>query len=389
MVDLDIIQLSRNPQFLREVDIEQLHDLAQKNSQSQAVQLVYTMRLKQTNDFRYEQQLNRLALLTDDRSKLYHLFENNKDLEPLEIESPEEQLVENLDVVQDEPIVKEEPSGDTIPDKEEVLSPQERVQKILEESRKRREEFQAIKESPTPDKVAPQEKVQGPVEEKIVPEHSPIEPMDFSLDHQIEKDHAPIIQEPIEAPKEREIEHSPFQSEPTEIENAPVFSIDEETLTEQHSYSEWLKIIQSNLGIQKSSIESGFPAHRVASTELETTTFDLIEDEVPERIIGEPLAVREPIKEKMELLDSFMHKLPDLKKRKTAGSSITNLDVGEISKGHDSLMVTETLANIYLEQQHFDKAIKAYEIMKLKYPEKSGFFASRISDIRKLINSNK
>ena len=45
--------------------------------------------------------------------------------------------------------------------------------------------------------------------------------------------------------------------------------------------------------------------------------------------------------------------------------------------------VTETLAEIYLNQGLLDKAISAYEVLSLKYPEKSGFFADRIRDIKK------
>ena len=54
---------------------------------------------------------------------------------------------------------------------------------------------------------------------------------------------------------------------------------------------------------------------------------------------------------------------------------------------NDSLM-TETLAKVYLEQQKYESAIKAYHILSLKYPEKSGFFADRIKAI-KILQKNK
>jgi len=37
------------------------------------------------------------------------------------------------------------------------------------------------------------------------------------------------------------------------------------------------------------------------------------------------------------------------------------------------------LARVYLEQQHFDKAISAYKKLSLKYPEKSSLFADQIN----------
>jgi len=50
--------------------------------------------------------------------------------------------------------------------------------------------------------------------------------------------------------------------------------------------------------------------------------------------------------------------------------------------------MTETLAKVYLEQQKFENAIKAYRILSLKYPEKSGFFANQIKAI-KIFQKNK
>ena len=53
-----------------------------------------------------------------------------------------------------------------------------------------------------------------------------------------------------------------------------------------------------------------------------------------------------------------------------------------------SHLMTETLARVYLEQKKYSKAIQAYEILILKYPEKSSFFANRISDIKILQQNN-
>ena len=50
--------------------------------------------------------------------------------------------------------------------------------------------------------------------------------------------------------------------------------------------------------------------------------------------------------------------------------------------------MTETLAKVYLEQKKYSKAIQAYEILILKYPEKSSFFAHRILDIKNLQQNN-
>ena len=52
-------------------------------------------------------------------------------------------------------------------------------------------------------------------------------------------------------------------------------------------------------------------------------------------------------------------------------------------------IITETLAKVYLEQGHYEKAKAAYFQLSLKYPQKSSLFASQIELIDKLITKNK
>ena len=51
--------------------------------------------------------------------------------------------------------------------------------------------------------------------------------------------------------------------------------------------------------------------------------------------------------------------------------------------------MTETLARVYLEQKKYKKAIQAYKILSLKYPEKSGFFADRLKMVEKIQSENR
>ncbi|KAA3649971.1 MAG: hypothetical protein DWP98_05920 [Bacteroidetes bacterium] len=50
-------------------------------------------------------------------------------------------------------------------------------------------------------------------------------------------------------------------------------------------------------------------------------------------------------------------------------------------------LVTETLANIYADQGSYEKAIKAFQKLQLKYPEKKIYFAARIKEIENQLNS--
>jgi tetratricopeptide (TPR) repeat protein len=89
-------------------------------------------------------------------------------------------------------------------------------------------------------------------------------------------------------------------------------------------------------------------------------------------------------KKKLDLIDKFIENNPKIK-------PITKdaiIPVAETFSEDTTHLMTETLARVYLEQKKYSKAIQAYEILILKYPEKSSFFADRISDIKTLQQNN-
>ena len=96
--------------------------------------------------------------------------------------------------------------------------------------------------------------------------------------------------------------------------------------------------------------------------------FDVINDDMPK------------VDEKFDLIDEFIKNQPKIK--------INNdYEVKSSLKTDQKIkdeLITETLAKIYVKQEKFNKAIKAYEILSLKYPKKSSFFADQINDIKKL-----
>ena len=48
-------------------------------------------------------------------------------------------------------------------------------------------------------------------------------------------------------------------------------------------------------------------------------------------------------------------------------------------------LITETMAKVYEMQKKYNKAIKAYEVLTLKFPEKSSLFAARINYLKNII----
>lgn len=127
--------------------------------------------------------------------------------------------------------------------------------------------------------------------------------------------------------------------------------------SEQHSFQEWLQLSRTQ------------PIERKPE---------------PEKIV-EPLPIDETKKKKAELIDKFIETSPKISPIKQGPIPTPTFN---INNDDNSYLMTETLARVYLEQKKYQKAIQAYEILILKYPEKSSFFANHISDIKILQQNN-
>ena len=77
------------------------------------------------------------------------------------------------------------------------------------------------------------------------------------------------------------------------------------------------------------------------------------------------------------LIDKFVETEPRISKPKKE-EFFSPVQSAKESLIENDEIVTETLARVYLEQAHYDKAIAAYEKLSLKFPQKSSFFASQI-----------
>lgn len=89
---------------------------------------------------------------------------------------------------------------------------------------------------------------------------------------------------------------------------------------------------------------------------------------------------KQPLSDKLPIIDRFIAADPKIAPvEKGATNNIVNQ--GDF---YSEELMTETLAKLLVKQKKYKKAIKAYKILSLKYPEKNVFFAGRIQDIKNL-----
>lgn len=151
-------------------------------------------------------------------------------------------------------------------------------------------------------------------------------------------------------PKAAPSESSPTETKPTKItlEKKSLSTAEEgtrETATENRRFSEWATYLKSRKTPEKQ----------------------------PEK--------QPEITAKFELIDAFLAKqnkiVPDTNTKNTE-------DLSEKSWAAPDELMTETLAKVFVKQKKYNKALEAYQILGLKYPEKNSFFADQIKEIKRL-----
>nr|WP_315244980.1 hypothetical protein [uncultured Flavobacterium sp.] len=174
-----------------------------------------------------------------------------------------------------------------------------------------------------------------------------------------------VFEEAIEEPTETEVPQSvKIAEENLEIGKPLDFSVNE-----KHSFQEWLQLARPE------PIDRTNEGPKEAlKTEIEVE--NIVENEIMD----------EEKKKKAEIINKFIEANPKISPIKQ--TAITPAVQPDSHKEDNSYLMTETLARVYLEQKKYTKAIQAYEILILKYPEKITFFADRISDIKILQQNN-
>lgn len=137
--------------------------------------------------------------------------------------------------------------------------------------------------------------------------------------------------------------------------------------TEAFSFNQWLQLSDNELTVL---------------SKKDKKDANLVKKENQQKSNSEKKS-KKTTKNKLELIEKFLEKKPKIKPVKKTET----VDIAIDSVKHNNSLMTETLARVYVEQKKYDKAIQAFRILSLKYPEKSSFFADRIKAIEFLKNN--
>jgi hypothetical protein len=111
---------------------------------------------------------------------------------------------------------------------------------------------------------------------------------------------------------------------------------------------------------------------------------DRIQDQPPPETMGTTSGQSSRPGGNIDLIDKFLDSNPRIISSPEAEEEQEDISIQSVTE--DEGLITDTLAQIYIKQGFYSKAIFAYEKLSLKFPEKSRYFASQIEKIKKIIN---
>lgn len=365
--------LIKNPALLGKFSLWELQELAQEHPYSSVVYSLVALKAYQEGDSNYEHYLNQAALRIADRKKLFELI--HADYEPV-TEAPVSQATElPLPLGDDFETVSPEHPAERHIETQHLASPSEgtsqekiptqEIEKEEPASAETPREFSAQAETVEVATAQHEEKTGASTEEvesiieetkSVTEELTPETPAAISIPSPTID--LPGADEVLEAlgglkisKKETDVEAveavSEVSGKPTQPEKPVVQKSD------THSFSEWLSLLT------KGAAQPQEPAMQ------EETVAELLQPEpaAPEAVF-QPEPAEEATEEEKEIDEILISKQ------------------AKASLAQDDELVTETLAKIYELQKKYDKAIKVYQTLSLKYPDKMAYFADKIEKLK-------
>ncbi len=141
---------------------------------------------------------------------------------------------------------------------------------------------------------------------------------------------------------------------------------------EPETFTDWLRLIQKS--------NKQLSAENILDTNIENNT-DIKTRLEKGKIITQESALNKKLKN-LALIDKIIENSPGQIKIKDDQKFYSPEHNAKESLLENEHLVSETLAKIYALQGSVNKAVRAYEILSLKFPQKSVYFASLIQKLK-------
>lgn len=366
-----ILELIKHPENLQIEDLKLLEPEIERLPYMQSLRALYLLGVNKYNPEIFQKELTKTAAYTTDKKILYHLINQEK----------KQEIVLNTASSKEE--IKEE-SQETTPQKEEkpILTGIDFYTK---------NQPQTIEETPsTPIKTTTTwEETQYPPKPSIMDFYTTS--LSVAKEENLEQKEEIISEENTDNPISEEVptqeagEWKPMQIEEFSSKQPSTKTIPQEE--EKEVIDNQIKEEKPIINISFLNPDLSIPKEEIKqpSQEQEKNTHTVPNSNVSEFIstwqnwlkIDRTPQISEQEK-KAAIIDKFIENNPKISPIKEEIDFVVKEKSDDISH-----LMTETLAQLYLEQKLYSKAINAYHILQEKHPEKKDYFAGKIEEINK------
>ena len=372
-----ILDLIKNPELLQIEDLKLLEPEIEKMPYMQSLRAIYLLGVHQFYNEQFQTELTKTAAYTTDKKILYHLINKNKSQQDSTSISDISEKIE-------------EESSSSHSEQEEILTNELNSEnKEIENSTSTETTSHSVKgidfytknlevknSNSTPKQKTNSIDFYATSKHQASEEYKHVSPISF-----YEKPLNQIEEAEISVPKtELEEEVTEEQSINTENEWKPMQLDIFPTAPSQHivkTSEKEIKFSQPKEEILPEPINEKL-LNSNTTTKKDSNVSSFIDTWQNWLKIDRTAPVSKQEK-KAAIIDKFIENSPKISPIKEDVEFVVKEKSDDISH-----LMTETLAQLYIEQKLYSKAIKAYQILREKYPEKNHEFEQKIEEIKKL-----
>jgi len=339
MQQQQFIDIIKQPHLIESAHLADLEVLVNEYPFFESAHLLYTKGLHKHQALNYSKQLRKTAIVVNSRSVLYELLHQQEVKVSEPIQKPVTAVIEPIEVLEEPVEVKKTGSVSITNDEIKVIY----VNTVSTANTTHISAEISSKEANT-DEIDIIKSIENETEVPV---------QDFSEDK-------------LNKTIEQEINKSIIQSYvETDIIKTP--ELHKEELKDPISFTDWLKTIQKE-------------AHTF-QIETKTEKEQIQESDKNDDKKTENEKKTSFFSQNKQIIDKIIESDPGRIKLGTGKFFTPAIDAKQSLLENEHL-VTETLAKIYALQGNISKAIRAYEILSLKFPQKSVYFASLIEKLK-------
>lgn len=357
------ITLVKNPGLLKADDAPFLEELIKEYPYFQTAHLLAARCYKITDSIHLQKQIKNAAAHITNRRVLYDLIENFQEKQVIET-VPEVQEQEKQDTSSAPEVLYQE-------EKSKVIVPEIKISEEVVNAAKTTDSMEAVP-------VALTNELEPGESPKIIAEGTPSEEI-LTAQPQIEN----TINDKFdfEIPLEQEIKLALAESQYIqEFEHQS----EKESSIELRKEEQVQKVDQS---AEKEAVEGLEDEHHAPHNTFNEAQKSFVA--WLKNLNSIPSAAKvDSISEKKEdkIIDAFMEK-PVTRVKPSKHDFYSPVNMAKQSVTDNDFFVTETLAKIYIKQGNLAKAIKVYQNLSLKNPEKSSIFAAQIKILKEQLHN--